>query len=84
MKPYGIPRVIGTAGAGYSDLVDIENFGLKSSVSRIRSKSGDIKNSFRNPDVKQARRRIYKTRARQEAKRDIINEINSEVYHVDE
>lgn len=84
MKPYGIPRVI---WAQYPDLVDIENFGLKSSVSRIRSKSGDIKNSFRNPDIKRARRRIYKTRARQEAKQEIIeiiNEINDEVYHVDE
>jgi hypothetical protein len=85
MKPYGIPRIIGAAQ--YADLADIAKFGLKSSVSRVRSKSGDIKNSFRNPDSKQSRRRIYKTRARQEAKREIINvidEINSEVYHVDE
>ena len=73
MKPYGIPRM---HCAEYPDLVDIGNFGLKSSASRIRSKSGDIKNSFRNSDVKQSRRRIYKTRARQEAKQEIINVIN--------
>lgn len=73
MKPYGIPRVFCTE---CPDLVDINNYGLKSSASRIRSKSGDIKNSFRNPDVKQSRRRIYKTHARQEAKQEIINAIN--------
>lgn len=58
MKAYGVPRVAGLDGS--ADLVDIAFFGLKSSKSRVRSKCGDIKNSFRNPAAKARARRYWK------------------------
>jgi len=60
MLPYGIPRVKDIENP---DLADVKNFGLKSSISRIRH-YGEIKNSFRNSRIKKQTRRIWKRIAR--------------------
>jgi hypothetical protein len=61
MKPYGIPR---NKDIECPDLDDISRYGFKSSVSRIKSKSGDIKNSFRKSSIKRRIRRVWKRKAR--------------------
>lgn len=72
MKFYGQPRLKDIENP---DLVDISKFGLKSSKSRCKSKSGDIKNSFRNSDAKRTTRRIWKKKERQHASHDISKEL---------
>lgn len=57
MKAYGLPR---HKELNSPDLVDIQVYGLKSSKSKIRGKSGDIRNSFRNVKVKANIRRYWK------------------------
>lgn len=75
MKAYGIPRF---PELEYPpDLADIYRFGLKSSLSRVKGKGGDIKNSFRNIENKANQRRFWKKKARRDAKQDIINELNT-------
>jgi len=61
MKPYGIPR---HPDIDSPDLADIHLYGLKSSISRIPGKNGDIKNSFRASKNKRNTRRIWKKKAR--------------------
>lgn len=61
MKPYGIPRV---PELDRPDCVDIQRFGLKSSKSRVKNKSGVRKNSFRNVSAKRRTRRYWKKRER--------------------
>jgi len=72
MKPYGLPR---NHDAEDCDLADIQLYGRKSSKSRIASKSGDIKNSFRSTKSKAATRRIWKKKARAKFKKDIKNDL---------
>jgi hypothetical protein len=60
MKGYGLPRVIDLE---CPDLLDIQNYGLKSSKSRV-VRNGTIKNSFRNSKLKRDTRRIWKKKAR--------------------
>lgn len=72
MIAYGLPRNIGIK---WPDLADIALYGLKSSASRLPSKCGDRKNSFRNPFVKSAARRVWKKRERTIARRLIYLEI---------
>jgi hypothetical protein len=61
MRGYGLPR---RKSLESPDLVDIQEFGLKSSKSRIRNISGDFKNSFRSSVKKKAARRVWKKRER--------------------
>ncbi|MDF1690718.1 MAG: hypothetical protein P1U35_14075 [Cycloclasticus sp.] len=61
MKSYGIPR---NMDVERPDLADIRTYGFKSSISRVQSKSGDRKNSFRKSAAKRATRRIWKKKAR--------------------
>lgn len=56
MRAYGLTGVYPIA----ADLDDIASCGLKSSISRVPSKGGDIKNSFRRVTVKAAVRRYWK------------------------
>ena len=61
MKAYGIPR---HPDVESPDCVDIKTYGFKSSVSRCKSKSGDVKNSFRSSRAKRTIRRLWKKKAR--------------------
>lgn len=61
MKGYGLPR---DKNLESPDLVDIRKFALKSSLSRVASKSGDIKNSLRSPSLKRRARRVWKGKER--------------------
>lgn len=80
MKPYGIPRNLDLEGP---DLHDISKYGLKSSKSRVKSKSGDIKNSFRSSASKRSTRRTWKSVARQGAKRGARQEAETYQLSVD-
>jgi hypothetical protein len=57
MKAYGLPR---NKDLESPDLVDIQNYGLKSSRSRPTGVGGDRKNSFRSSKRKRAVRRGWK------------------------
>jgi hypothetical protein len=61
MKAYGLPR---EKDLDAPDLVDIQNYGLKSSRSRPTGKGGDRKNSFRSSARKRLTRRIWKRKQR--------------------
>jgi hypothetical protein len=61
MRAYGLPR---DPNLECPDLVDIQKFGLKSSKSRVRNISGNVKNSFRSSDRKSAARRVWKKKER--------------------
>jgi hypothetical protein len=60
MIGYGLPRI---KDLECPDLLDIQNYGLKSSKSRD-PKYGCRKNSFRNSRAKRDTRRIWKRKAR--------------------
>ena len=70
MKPYGLPRVHGVA---HPDCADLLEFGRASHVGHIRGRSGDFRNSTRNPDSKATTRRIYKRRARAAGRTEIAS-----------
>ena len=62
MKAYGIPR---NPDAGAPDCTDIQEYGFKSSISRV-PKHGVIKNSFRKVVKTAAARRFWKKKARRQ------------------
>ena len=66
MIGYGLPRIKDLINP---DCLDIQNYGLKSSISRD-PKYGCIKNSFRNSKNKRDTRRIWKKKARAANGRD--------------
>jgi hypothetical protein len=67
MIGYGLPRIKDLINP---DCVDIQNYGLKSSISR-GPKYGSIKNSFRNSRAKRDTRRIWKKKERAAHGRDL-------------
>jgi len=66
---------IRTLDIEFPDLVDIRKFALKSSTSRLKSKSGDIKNSMRSSSLKQRTRRRWKKKARRENNSNIRSDL---------
>lgn len=77
MKPLGWEAMVHFR---YEDRGDIQNYGSPSRTSRLPSKNGDTKNSFRNPLKKAEARRIWKRKNRQKAKQKIRKELHSSLY----
>lgn len=61
MKSYGLPRNLDIE---YPDLLDIANYGLKTSTGQIKSKCGDFRGSTRTKR-RNRNRRLWKKRIRQ-------------------
>jgi len=71
MKAYGIPR---NKDVESPDCADIRLYGFKSSISRVKGKGGDIKNSFHSSKAKRAIRRIWKKKARIQGKKESVQD----------
>jgi hypothetical protein len=67
MHAYGVPRNLDLI---HPDIVDIHEYGLKSSIGRNQKKSGDYK-GYCDSHEKQVTRRRWKRMARHQAKVDI-------------
>lgn len=70
MKPYGIPRV---HGVSWPDKGDMKEFARKSSVGNFRVRGGAYRGTHKNKAAKATTRRIYKRRARAEAKATCVD-----------
>ena len=71
MKPYGLPRTLDIESP---DLVDIFNYGLKTSTGQLLSKGGDFRGSVKKKNRK-IMRRFWKKRQRQKQKKEMKNDI---------
>ena len=66
MKPYGIPR---NKNVESPDVVDIQNYAMKSSAGRFKERGGDFKSYTRNSKSKRSVRRHFKKCARRNSKK---------------
>lgn len=71
MKAYGIPRKLDVE---FPDLVDIAHYAMKTSTGQIKSKGGDYRGSVKTKNRNKTRR-IWKKKARLDAKHNILKEI---------
>jgi len=72
MKGYGLPRNLNIE---FPDLLDIQEYALKTSTGQIKSLGGDYRGSVRTKN-RVRNRRYWKKNARNHAKRDLYNELN--------
>ena len=70
MKAYGVPR---TLDVEYPDLLDISNYGLKTSTGQLKSKGGDYRGSTKTKK-RNTNRRLWKKIERQKSKRELQGE----------
>ena len=70
MKAYGVLR---TLDVEFPDLLDISNYGLKTSTGQLKSKGGDYRGSTKTKK-RNINRRLWKKIERQNAKRDLQGE----------
>lgn len=71
MKAYGLPRNLDIE---FPDLLDIQNYALKTSTGQNRSKGGDFRGSVKTKN-RNSTRRIWKKADRANVKKDIRDEI---------
>jgi len=70
MKPYGVPRNLDVESP---DLLDISNYGLKTSTGQLISKGGDFRGSTKTKK-RNNNRRLWKKSERQRQKRELQGE----------
>lgn len=75
MKAYGIPR---EKDIECPDVVDIQHYGMKSSVGQLATKSGEYRSYTRSVVNKNSTRRHFKRIERMSAKHNIHKTLNEE------